>query len=117
MDYFTKYKRHLDLKLEVHKVHAEYIGRFSIETKNVLTCLYLSDSGKVPSSLLKRMLKMTAPQITRSTQTLAKAGLVYYNQSPEDGRVKFICLTTIGEKLRRTYLNATFNLTEERKGK
>ena len=113
MEYFTKYKPQLDLKLEVYKVHADYIGRFSMETLSVLTCLYFSDDGWAPSRVLKRMLKITAPQMTRSVQSLAQAGIVYYTQCPEDGRGKFICLTTLGKKLRDTYINSAFNRNEK----
>lgn len=117
MEYFTKHKEKLDLKLEVYKVHADYIGRFSMETLSVLTCLYFSDDGKAPSRVLKRLLKITAPQMTRSTQALAQAGIVYYTQCPDDGRGKFICLTTLGEKLRDTYITSALHCPEERKTK
>ena len=117
MEYFTKHKEKLDLRLEVYKVHADYIGRCSMETLSVLTCIYFSDAGKAPCRVLKRLLKMTAPQMTRSVQSLAQAGIVYYTQCPDDGRGKFICLTILGEKLRDTYINSALNCTEERKTK
>lgn len=117
MDYFTKYKPQLDLKLEVQYMHAEYIGKFSMETLNVLTCLYFSDDGRAPSVSLKRMLKMTAPQMTRSAQVLIRAGLVYYTRCSDDHRGKFLCLTTLGYKLRDRYMDSAFNRTDGRKKK
>ena len=117
MEYFTKHKPQLDLKLEVHKMHAEYIGKFSMETLSVLTCLYFSDDGLVPSVRLKRLLKMTAPQMTRSAQTLIKAGIVYYTRRSDDHRGKFLCLTTLGYKLRERYLDSAFNRTDRGKKK
>jgi len=117
MEYFTKYKPQLDLKLEVHNMHWEYVGKFSMETLSVLTCLYFSDDGWAPSVRLKRLLKMTAPQMTRSAQTLIKAGIAYYTRSPDDHRGKFLCLTTLGYKLRDRYMDSAFNRTEETKKK
>ena len=117
MEYFAKYKPQLELKLEVHDMHSEYIGKFSMETLSVLTCLYFSDDGWAPSVRLKRLLKMTAPQMTRSAQVLIRAGLVYYTRCPDDHRGKFLCLTTLGFKLRDRYMDSAFNRTEETKKK
>lgn len=117
MNYFTKYKAELDLKLHVHEMHAEYLGKFSMETASVLICLYFSDAGLAPSVRLKSMLKLTAPQMTRSAQCLIRAGLVYYTKCPHDQRGKFLCLTILGKKLRDLYMDSALNRTDRGKTK
>ena len=104
MEYHKKYKKRFSLLLGLNALHKEYFEGLSLDSFQIMTTLYFSDEGRVPRKALQDLLKIKGSQLTRHTQTLIKAGIVYYEASPSDGRGKVLCLTTLGMNLRKLFL-------------
>lgn len=104
MEYHKKYRKRFTLLLGLNALHKEYFDGLSLDSFQIMTALYFSDEGRVPRKALQDLLKIKGSQLTRHTQTLIKAGIVYYEASPSDGRGKVLCLTTLGMNLRKLFL-------------
>lgn len=84
---------------------------------SVLRALYLSDGDRLPMKEIARRLLVTAPNVTRLVEGLARDGLVSRENNREDRRMVWIALTPEGRGLFETLRPQRIRQAERHFGK
>lgn len=108
MEYFTKYEKELVERNQIIVETGQYLEKFTFDNVTILQTLYLSDNGIIPNKVLRELSGMKCYQLTRATQSLIKAGIVYSETDPDDHREIILKLTNLGKKLQKSYLKVMF---------
>lgn len=87
-------------------------GLPDITLKQVRYLRVIDEHGEITFSKLAEVTRNSKPTISEMINKFVQMECVYKKQSPEDGRIFYICLTEKGKRICRSEQNALLQLTE-----